>query len=266
MKNILVYSGEGVSAYFLRHVVRYLNRNISHFSEEISVNRVNDSYLKDNPFWEESAVLLVMPGGADRPYHRRLSGRGTSRIRGFVEGGGSYLGICAGAYFASAFVYFEETEPKKNIIDEARDLRFFPGTAVGPAYGGGFSYHDFRGVRPAFLELQTTLAGTKTVFSSLFHGGCYFDKADKFPGIVVEGRYSDIEGSPAAIISAKIGAGSVVLSGVHFEYQPDLCRIRDPHVQKTKEQIATPGNQGVLETFDRGLFSKLLEREGAPAL
>ena len=49
----------------------------------------------------------VMPGGADRPYCAALNGEGNRRIRAFVEAGGAYLGLCAGAYYASQRVEFE---------------------------------------------------------------------------------------------------------------------------------------------------------------
>ena len=77
-----------------------------------------------------------MPGGADVPYCQALDGHGNKLIRGmqliqcqysrsrfekqltqgknwavvsadFVEAGGAYLGLCAGAYYACARIEFE---------------------------------------------------------------------------------------------------------------------------------------------------------------
>lgn len=96
--------------------------------------------------WQAECLALVMPGGADLPYCRRLNGRGNEIIRGmknhlqhsesihacgaatqkaemslvmqwhksmrvlsgsgYVEGGGAYIGLCAGAYYASSYVEF----------------------------------------------------------------------------------------------------------------------------------------------------------------
>ena len=90
--------------------------------------------------WTDGCLLLVMPGGADLPYCRQLNGPGTASIQGkrhhscalqncmltsanalaksskalrpgdlhagYVEGGGAYLGLCAGAYFACESVEF----------------------------------------------------------------------------------------------------------------------------------------------------------------
>ena len=46
--------------------------------------------------WTVSCVGIVLPGGRDSPYHDKLKGPGTKKIREFVENGGWYLGICAG--------------------------------------------------------------------------------------------------------------------------------------------------------------------------
>ena len=57
--------------------------------------------------WEARCELLVFPGGADLPYCKALNGEGNRLIGEYVRGGGAYLGLCAGAYYASATVDFE---------------------------------------------------------------------------------------------------------------------------------------------------------------
>ena len=79
-----------------------------------------------------------MPGGADLPYCTHLNGHGNSLIRGFVESGGSYLGLCAGAYYGCGHVEFELGNPSME-VQGPRELRFFPGTAKGSVYKG-FDY------------------------------------------------------------------------------------------------------------------------------
>src|SRR5439155_581244 len=83
--------------------------------------------------------LFIMPGGRDQPYHAGLQGEANQQIRAFVEEGGAYVGICAGAYYGSARVEFDRGFPLE--VCEERELCFFSGTAVGPAYGKGtFAY------------------------------------------------------------------------------------------------------------------------------
>ena len=43
----------------------------------------------------------------------------------FVENGGSYLGICAGAYFACDYIEFDKNGPLE--VVGPRDLKFYPG-------------------------------------------------------------------------------------------------------------------------------------------
>lgn len=46
--------------------------------------------------------VLIQPGGSGSKQAETLGETGRAAIRKFVEGGGGYLGICAGAYLASA--------------------------------------------------------------------------------------------------------------------------------------------------------------------
>lgn len=102
--------------------------------------------------WQARTALLVMPGGADLPYCKHLNGTGNAHIRDFVATGGSYLGICAGAYYACARIEFEPGGTMEVVGD--RELRFFPGAARG-AVVPGFDYQTERGaaaVRVRYVE------------------------------------------------------------------------------------------------------------------
>jgi len=48
--------------------------------------------------------VLIVPGGYTAEIVSALGSRGLEEIRGFVEGGGLYIGICAGAYIAAEHV------------------------------------------------------------------------------------------------------------------------------------------------------------------
>ena len=85
-----------------------------------------------------------MPGGADLPYCADLNGRGNELIRQFVEeGGGSYLGLCAGGYYGCSRVEFEPDSEKLRVAGD-RELGFFPGVALG-AVVPGFRYETEAG-------------------------------------------------------------------------------------------------------------------------
>lgn len=55
----------------------------------------------------------------------------------FVEAGGSYLGFCAGAYFAASRVEFEVGTSME--VTGERQLAFFPGVARGSVVQGEWS-------------------------------------------------------------------------------------------------------------------------------
>lgn len=47
----------------------------------------------------------------------------------FIEQGGAYLGLCAGAYYAAGYVCFGRGTPLH--VEGQRELELFPGTALG---------------------------------------------------------------------------------------------------------------------------------------
>jgi glutamine amidotransferase-like uncharacterized protein len=186
---IAIYEGEGAI---------WLERPLD---RRIGADSIIEGGLKD-------ISLLIMPGGRDRPYHAALKGAGNRQIRSFVENGGTYLGICAGAYYGCRTVEFDKDFPLE--ICEERELSFFSGKAVGPAYGKGtFEYESSKGARLAKIE---TAKGTFNVY---YNGGCFFE--GDFTHVRILARYLDLSGHPPAIIECSIGKGKAILSGVHIE-------------------------------------------------
>jgi biotin--protein ligase len=93
LENILIYSGSGAGAESILQVRRLLK---SKFKSQYRIKLINPQGIVDGS-WQQSCKLLVIPGGADIPYTEALNGAGNNKIRQYVESGGSYLGICAGA-------------------------------------------------------------------------------------------------------------------------------------------------------------------------
>jgi biotin--protein ligase len=163
-----------------------------------------------------------MPGGRDVPYHQALQGETNARIRRFVEKGGAYLGFCAGGYYGSGAVEFDKGHPLE--VTGERELAFFPGTAVGPAFGGGtFAYNNDSGARAAQISWASG-SHRSTVSRVFYNGGCFFREAELFSDVEVVARYAELTGQPAAIVCCKVGAGVAVLSGVHPEYAAESFR------------------------------------------
>ena len=202
---VLIYADEGVSSFSLQETLKTFRMRYA------NVETIDHKLLRSSD-WEKETSLLIFPGGRDIPYDRKLKGKGTAKIRTFVEEGGSFLGICAGAYFASAEVIFEKGTSLE--VHEKRELSFFPGAAVGTLYPHSpFVYESEKGSHPSSVIFKGE------TLNLYYNGGCTFKDTEKYPGITVLARFHDAADQPA-IIHCKIGKGNAILSGVHFEVSP----------------------------------------------
>ncbi len=211
---ILIYTGPGTEPDAFNALKRMFRLAIPTHHTIISV----DSDELITRLQNHQCDLLVMPGGRDLPYCKALSGEPNRLIRKFVQEGGKYLGICAGAYYGSREVLFELNGPLE--VQGSRELCFFPGPAIGPAYGLGlFEYDSLAGARPAKISWK---GGETSIF---YNGGCYFHNAHHFSEYVeILGRYNDIPEQPAAIVGCRFGKGKALLCGVHPEvHSLNIC-------------------------------------------
>ncbi len=243
-KQILIYQDKGVDPFCLKALVCSLQQELIHKTHPLAFA---DRHLLKTSSWHKSTKLLVFPGGRDIPYQKALQGLGNEQIVDFVQKGGSFLGICAGGYYGSAFIEFEKGGPLEVIAK--RDLCFFPGIARGPAYGlGEFNYRDHTGAQIAHLEIDSTL------YSSYYHGGCAFVGAENNPNVSIFARYADLEAKPPAIVHCTVGQGQAILSGVHPEYSS--------HLEDARAQIPSILFSDLLEIepLRRHIFRKIIEK------
>ncbi|CDS01890.1 hypothetical protein, partial [Sporisorium scitamineum] len=250
MSDVLVYSGPGVSTSALYHTLKTLRTLLTTYD----VKTVDARALALDP-WQKGTALVVIPGGRDLPYVSELSRpysrntdsgnaasaeRTASReIRSYVESGGNFLGICAGAYYSSAHCSFEKGTRME--VDGARPfLRFFPGVCQGTVYPG-FVYETDKGARIVDIERSAE----KDQWRCHYNGGGAFMEADKFAGQGVEvlARYAQVQpdelrldidlngastteqrvrrpdcAGQAAVVLSSVGAGKALLFGTHPEF------------------------------------------------
>eukprot|EP00833_Pecoramyces_ruminatium_P012194 jgi/Orpsp1_1/1186226/evm.model.d7180000049065.1 len=218
--NVLVYSGEGTSPNCVDYTIYTLKQFLSDNYDIIKV----DEKILITQYWEDSTKLIVFPGGRDLPYVNKLGNKGMERIRNYVnEKGGKYLGICAGAYFGSSSIEFEMNRPDYK-VEGQRELRFFKGIAKGSAISS-FYYGSEKGA----LAPKIFLPFMNKYVNIYFNGGCFFD-IDESKNISehlnILGRYTskcfDGTFNRPAIIEVENGKGKAILSGIHFEYSPEL--------------------------------------------
>lgn len=221
---IYIYAGPGALKSCLLQTTAAMHTHSANYTVEYILP---EQLINDN--WEEKAALLIIPGGADIPYTKALNGIGNQKIRSYVENGGSFLGICAGSYYGGEFVDFAKGTEFE--VQGDRELCFFPGVVRGPILAP-FDYQSESGARAAKIIWNDTLEFPKDTFFTVFYeGGGYFVDASTKNQISVLASY-DIEGEAAAIIECQVGSGKVILSGVHFEYDPNLLDASDEYLQQ----------------------------------
>ncbi len=213
---IYIYNGPGVSKVGIQHLKKFFEKKSIHF---ISPKEVL------NGAWTQDAALFVMPGGADLPYTQELNGRGNTVIRDYVENGGFYLGICAGAYYAGKNLAFAKGTAIE-VIGQ-RELSFFEGLVEGPTLAP-YDYDTYEGTRAAFVEWNLN---QKTAFHVFYNGGGHFINPERYLNVKILATYKDLSNQPAAVIECLIGNGKAILSGVHFEYDPALLDATDPYLK-----------------------------------
>lgn len=164
-----------------------------------------------------------MPGGADLFYAKKLNDKGNEVIRKFIKNGGSFLGICAGSYYGSSYVEFDKNGRLEVVGD--RELGFFKGKAIGPILAP-YDYKTQSGTRAASIHMMIPDIKKIKLF---YNGGGFFKNANHYSNTRVVGTYVN---QLPAIILIHYGQGQVLLSAVHFEYNPYLLNAKDPHIKK----------------------------------
>lgn len=245
MSNILVYSGPGVSTTALAHT----KRTLQELCPSYDVRPTSALELALAP-WQETASLLVIPGGRDLPYvaefsklHRREDASqvcAQDTVRDWVENGGSFIGICAGGYFASAHCSFEKGTDMQ-VVGERPGLHFFPGECRGTVYKG-FVYESDAGARVVRLDLTGTPSAMQSPQDRLamhYNGGGAFIDAAQYTkaGVTVLAKWPrddpalashDDYADEAAIVHCQVSKGQAILFGTHPEFSllPDSRPVR----------------------------------------
>ena len=278
--DILVYAGEGSDPLSVHFALSSLRQYLGH---RYAVKKVTSAAILREEPWTYSTVLLVLPGGRDRSYVEHLDCRSNNnktsvsfscsandRIRAYIESGGCYLGICAGAYYACDRIEFEVDRPEI-CVEGPRTLRLFPGVGRGSVYPG-FAYGP--GSRDRCVQLRTTFANDATgrenfQFSSYFNGGCEFIASTEHDHRTVNtlAIYSDDVKTTGkhAVVEIILGQGKAILSGVHlevdpfektWEYSEEICTHAPTTFRATLSALIRSQTERVL------FWKQLLERLG----
>jgi glutamine amidotransferase-like uncharacterized protein len=178
---ILLFNGAGTSSGDVAAVEAVLDADHLEFATANSwqMNEMSESQIGEYR-------LLIIPGGNFVKIGNGLTPPATTNIRKAVEHGLSYLGICAGGFFAGDSPY--------NGLNLTSGVRF------------GFYAAELQGIHKTAVTIAT--AGAAPLDQ-------YWEDGPQFTGWgAVAGRYPD--GTPA-LVEGTYGTGWVVLVGVHPE-------------------------------------------------
>lgn len=176
----------------------------------------------------ERPSTTIISGGDGFAIASALSGEGFRELAALIETGGTYVGICAGAYLPlpSSIEPFSQFNVSTTRIENI-DCRLGPLEGVPPRvavkYGSCAIVHPVRG------ELELAYDG-QAFLAPLYGGPIFSEPAEdevllrygsftKNTGFQFARRFaSDIVLGKAAVISAKHGTGRLLLSGPHLEH------------------------------------------------
>lgn len=165
----------------------------------------------------DEVLAFFMPGGAGTPYRHKLQVLGNDKIREYVQNGGIYYGICAGAYYACRQTEFEADIPELKKVTEC-GLNLLEGRAIGTLYKElGIRPYDKNAASSAAVEL---IWNDNSKYTAHYHGGPYFESFNSDENEVLA-RYN-LAGRQPAVIGRNYGKGKVILSGVHFEDKGEM--------------------------------------------
>ncbi len=220
---VYIYAGPGASKKSLTQIAYTIepllpSYTIRHMTPQELINHA----------WEEETALFILPGGADMPYAKALNGVGNQKLRSYVENGGAFLGFCAGSYYSGNQIDFSKGTSIE--VQGERELAFFPGIVRGPLLAP-YDYVTRSGARAAKIIWEREERFIKgAVFTLYCNGGGYFVDATKAPNTTVLATY-DFEEKPAAIVECQVGKGKAILSGIHFEWAPELLDANESYLQ-----------------------------------
>jgi biotin--protein ligase len=217
--NVLIYDGPGVTN-LQKQLLSVLKGMLGNYD----VMLVSETILNNSP-WENTTKLIVMPGGRDLLFLSALDPHGIRKIKDYVERGGNYLGLCAGAYFACSEIEFELHRPFYEVIGP-RPLQFIPGKAVG-SVAANFHYGTELGAQA--MKLQTQHGDH---FSVYVNGGPCFRLTDHAEVI------ASYESGEPAIVKTKVGKGTCLVSGPHIEVSSSYVQDQIQKLSEVPEREA----------------------------
>lgn len=216
MKYFYIYIGSNAAYEFLEQALQ------PYVQKDVQLRRIDRADIAERNILQENkddVLALFLPGArSSQIYYDDLGGKGFAAIKDYVADGGSYIGICAGAYLACQEIAYEGPEIRKH--GKHYDLDLFDGTAIGELpvlYSSpDHTVNSWNSVVPTNVDVT---GHEDPVTLAYWRGPYYQPHPDE--QIHVLAHYHDITlpngNKPVAIAVKDHGKGKAVFCGVHPE-------------------------------------------------
>lgn len=207
---VAVYDDAGTTKKGVEAVEHCLTPETGYACKRVTAEQIRSGVL-------DRFDVLVQPGGTGGGQAKALAPEGRAKIKQFVDGGGGYLGICAGAYLASSDYEWSLHILNAKVVDRA---------------------HWARGIGTVQLKLSTEgcdrLAVAKEMIDCHYHQGPLLapDSKPDLPKyeplatfaseIAQKGAPSGVMVGTTAAAASTFGKGRVIAISPHPEQTPGL--------------------------------------------
>jgi putative intracellular protease/amidase len=92
---IALYKGDGTGGAGPTNMIKYFNSGTNATIVQVTPEEIRDGILKDYD-------VIIFGGGSGSKEAATIGEAGRQQVKEFIQGGGGYIGICAGAYLATS--------------------------------------------------------------------------------------------------------------------------------------------------------------------
>lgn len=212
--NIYIYkahAGEGGSSFSAIYLSRILNQALQNHGYKIDF--VTSEDIKSGEiFSSQDCKMFVMGGGRFSQVKEAIGTQGIENIKAYVQNGGTYLGVCMGAYAA-----FSKIDFRGEFARTSEGFSFFQGTSRG-SLPLTLPY-DATGNSATIIEVQHAKRAIK--FPALYWGGNGMDKNELIAIGAEPLSHIKLANGAEKVMSASINVGNnggkAYLCGYHPE-------------------------------------------------
>lgn len=205
---IMMYDGPGASGGNLNNIER-IAKTAGHQFSRFKGDKLREAKLA-------GCDIVIFPGGSGSGEAKGIGEEGQKIVRQFIQNGGGYIGICAGAYLGTCKYTWGLKITNVQTVDSAHWKR---GTGLVKIE---FSEEGRKilGDRKEPLEIRYAngpLLGPSTMTELPGHQVLAWFRSE----LAENGAPTGVMVNTPAIITSEFGSGRVMLLSPHAEYKPD---------------------------------------------